>query len=490
MNRDNLLDNPKIYLDKLQKNTYFSKSSEIFKTASNLYFSLLKQEKSTPQEKKFFKAFQLNMYRFSANYIDELVMKHWKILDLKKSEKLSSSFLNLYKGHPLYPKVLYNLARIQEDSKHYDQALKNYKQLLKKSDDPAYAELASFRSAWVMHLNKKAKKAAPLFQEYLNQYPDGKYASTSEYHLLKYTHHKDKSLEKNSVEKFIEKYPLNFYSVVLTDEYHINEDVLLSTLSSKKISDILTDQFRNFKLDIKNIMRLNCYRELIELDLKSDALKVLKGFSFDENNELFMYYLANEFYKNNNTHGESIFLIRLFNADKLRSFIPWSSLFPDFRRELIQEQINHLQIRLPSLLVLSIIRQESAFDPEARSSANAFGLMQLTEGTAKGTAALLGLNTFNLSKEEDNLKLGIKTISELLNKYNGRLDYALSAYNAGESITDVWIEIRGHLDPIEFIESIPYQETRTYIKNILRNYAIYRLLYEKNHGPLIFYSSK
>ena len=103
--------------------------------------------------------------------------------------------------------------------------------------------------------------------------------------------------------------------------------------------------------------------------------------------------------------------------------------------------------------------------------------MQLTLGTANQAAKNLQLKTYTLFKEEDNLKLGIHTFNALLKKYNNRLDYALSAYNAGPVPTDLWIKLRGHLEPLAWIESIPYPETRIYIKSILRNYAVYQMLY-------------
>ncbi len=86
------------------------------------------------------------------------------------------------------------------------------------------------------------------------------------------------------------------------------------------------------------------------------------------------------------------------------------------------------------------------------------------------------------------MKLGIKNFSNLLKRFNNRLDYALSAYNAGEYAAQSWIDLYGNLEPIAFIESIPYQETRLYVKSILRNYAIYQVLYDKRPAPLISYN--
>lgn len=172
-----------------------------------------------------------------------------------------------------------------------------------------------------------------------------------------------------------------------------------------------------------------------------------------------------------------------------KKHISWKNLYPDYQVELIKKVLGEQECKLSAMLILSIIRQESLFEPEAKSAANAVGLMQLTPGTASDAAQKLKLKQFSLYQEEDNLRLGIKTISDLLKKFNNRLDYALCAYNAGETATRLWIKLRGHLSPLEFIESIPFQETRLYVKNILRNHAVYQLIYASRPQSLISYNS-
>lgn len=488
ISKDAILDDPSPYLDKLSPKFNFTEASSIFKIATDLYFKLLEKEDLQKKEKSYLKIYSQKMHNFSGYLIEDLIMQHWKKGDLKSCESLSKTFLNKFTMHPSYFKVLYNLARIQEDRKEYAEAFKSYKKFLTLSNDTTLSELAKFRSAWMWHLKRDVKKSIPLFQEYLNEYPDGRYASTSEYLILKNSISHDK-FNKDVFSKFFDKYPLNFYSIMLMDEYNFNKRDLLDFFSKDEISTTFKSKFELFKTDINNLTKLRVYNELIEFGLNEDAIKALKSVTNDEQNEIFTLFLASEFHKLQYANGEQSNLIKLIGrSQEIRDLLPLKGLFPDFKRDLISGVIAELKLDISPFLVMSIIRQESAYDAEARSTANAVGLMQLTDGTAKETAQLLDLNTYTLTNERDNLKLGIRTFAELLIKYNYRIDYALSGYNAGEAITQTWIDARGHLQPIEFIESIPYQETRLYIKNILRNYAIYRLLYDQEPTKLITYS--
>ncbi|MBI3581354.1 MAG: lytic transglycosylase domain-containing protein [Nitrospinae bacterium] len=135
---------------------------------------------------------------------------------------------------------------------------------------------------------------------------------------------------------------------------------------------------------------------------------------------------------------------------------------------------------LDPFLVLSVIRQESRFDPDASSSANAHGLMQLIPSTAERIAAKLGLKgtTVELLHDPDvNIRLGTRYLADLIREQNGSLPLALGTYNAGPKFMER-LKQRVPTDDMEvFIEQIPYQETRDYVKKVLRNYAIYRKIY-------------
>lgn len=133
-------------------------------------------------------------------------------------------------------------------------------------------------------------------------------------------------------------------------------------------------------------------------------------------------------------------------------------------------------------LVLAIIRQESAFALDAVSSAGARGLMQLMPGTAKHVAGKIG-STYDegrLTTDGDyNVTLGRAYIQELLDRYGGSYVLAIASYNAGPARVSEWIseygDPRGNgVDVVDWIEMIPFNETRNYVQRVLENLQIYR----------------
>lgn len=488
-----ILAEPAGFLDYIASHFYISESEKIYRQTSNLYFSLIKTNNTSDQEKRFITLFQNAMVLFPPSFLEDLINRTWKNHRLDLAERLSLVFLKKFPGHPSYPKILFNIARIQEDGHNYKAAQQSYRTFLEAADDEPNTEVAMFRLGWVSFLSEDYKTARSFFSKYIQEYSVGRYASTCEYFLLKIA---DKLLEKSQTEResnyreYARKYPLNIYTLILLDEWKLSSDQLLTSLSSADSSEALQKEYSVYKADITTLLRLKIYDELYIFDMKAEASRFLINVVFDENNETLLIHLVGEFSKLNNVHGEDLSLTKLFtNVPQVRRQIPWKRLFPTFQIEKIKKILNDQGSNLSPYLVLSIMRQESAFNSEAHSAADAFGLMQLTMSTAKQSAKSLGMDKFDLLSEDDNIRLGIRTFSGLLNKFKNRLDFALSGYNAGEIVTKSWVDLNGNLAPIEFIESIPYIETRLYVKNVLRNFAIYRLLYDGKSSPVISYTN-
>lgn len=130
---------------------------------------------------------------------------------------------------------------------------------------------------------------------------------------------------------------------------------------------------------------------------------------------------------------------------------------------------------LDPILVLSLIKQESAFDHSATSSAGASGLMQLMPSTARELQA--GLRTAELTQVETNLRLGTRYLKKVSDRFNGNIAMALASYNAGPNAVARWVrEGKAERGILEFIEAIPYKETREYVGAILRNYSWYSMI--------------
>ncbi|MBW1708655.1 MAG: transglycosylase SLT domain-containing protein [Deltaproteobacteria bacterium] len=135
---------------------------------------------------------------------------------------------------------------------------------------------------------------------------------------------------------------------------------------------------------------------------------------------------------------------------------------------------------LDPALILAIIRAESYYNPQITSYSNAIGLMQILPSTGRTIARHINLPSFkvdDLFEPEANISLGTWYLAALLKEFNGQVPLALAAYNAGPFNAKRWIKQSGNVDLEEFIDQIPFDQTRRYVKKILAYYYIYHLLY-------------
>ncbi|MBN2574261.1 MAG: transglycosylase SLT domain-containing protein [Deltaproteobacteria bacterium] len=132
---------------------------------------------------------------------------------------------------------------------------------------------------------------------------------------------------------------------------------------------------------------------------------------------------------------------------------------------------------VPEALQWAIMREESSFYPRAESFANALGLTQMMTRTA-GRFAPWPVTREALFDPDKNLEVGSKFLAFLLARYGGQVPLVISGYNAGEGAVDRWLRERGNLELDEFIESIPYDETRGYTKRVLSSFLAYSWLYQ------------
>lgn len=161
----------------------------------------------------------------------------------------------------------------------------------------------------------------------------------------------------------------------------------------------------------------------------------------------------------------------------LRAVFPWP------RRDLIEREAAAHGI--DPFLIAGLIRQESWFLATARSRAGAIGYMQLMPPTARDVARRLRIAWSDelLVIADANLHLGVAHFAGLIRRYDDDPIPALAAYNAGGTPTNRWRRRPGGRDPVSFVEQITYPETRTYVRSVVRNHALYRWLYGAGGGP-------
>jgi soluble lytic murein transglycosylase len=156
----------------------------------------------------------------------------------------------------------------------------------------------------------------------------------------------------------------------------------------------------------------------------------------------------------------------------------WKLAFPMPYRDSLESTSRSRE--LDPFVVAALIRQESEFNPRAVSRAKAYGLTQVLPSTGREISRRAGVSNFStpmLFEPEVNLRLGTYYLKSMLDQHGGRWEHTLAAYNAGKSRVNTWVTWAEYREPAEFIETVPFTETRNYIQIVLRNAYVYRRLY-------------
>jgi soluble lytic murein transglycosylase len=155
----------------------------------------------------------------------------------------------------------------------------------------------------------------------------------------------------------------------------------------------------------------------------------------------------------------------------------WRILFPQAYWSIIKSESD--KNGLDPYMVAALIRQETEFNPGAISNKSAYGLMQLLPSVGKSMAKEEGIHHFtanDLLDPSTNIRLGTRYLRQTLEKFNSQPEYTFAAYNAGDGRVTDWQSIGNYKGMDEFVESIPFTETREYVQAIIRNEEIYREL--------------
>ena len=166
----------------------------------------------------------------------------------------------------------------------------------------------------------------------------------------------------------------------------------------------------------------------------------------------------------------------LFKVVKIDDII-MKKLYPLKYSEYVEKYAKEYNI--DKYMVYAIIKAESNFNENAQSSSDAIGLMQIMEITAIETARKMNLEVTeeDLFKPDLNINIGLKYFTYLLNQYDNNYPLAIIAYNAGMGNVDAWIKDGTIKEDGTDIENVPFKETNNYVRKILRDYEIYKGLY-------------
>ncbi len=425
--------------------------------------------------------------------LDQLYDLAFYFWNRSMSSYAAKSFQRILKRFPqevqYCHKSLYYLGRIYEDKKEYSQAIKYYSQVVDDYNHGPYAAISFFKVPWVQRLNGDLAAAKTNFLKIIDLFKKSdeiindslislEFVAGAQYWLARLEEKLGNDVEvKHHLDDLIKNHPLYFYSMIARMKFSKFPDDLITKKKSHK------NHFRNSHLSPIDKIFLRRAEELISIGFFSGARFELEKISTGLDDLEFAFYLSKLQHQANAFQDSIQLTLETHRKNDIKTYSSSiiELIFPDAYLNDVQRESRKYNI--DPFFILSLIRQESAFNKDIVSSADAIGLMQLIPSTGKRMARSIKLKKYskeNLYEPRINIALGVKYIDALLTKFKGNSIFALAAYNAGPNKVKTWLRIRNNLKPLEFLESIPFNETRNYVKNVLRNYVLYKFLYGKN----------
>jgi soluble lytic murein transglycosylase-like protein len=338
---------------------------------------------------------------------------------------------------------------------------------------------------WTYFLAKRTDDALRTFERYEQRFPDGDYLSNSLFWSGKiYDRLGDRAKRDAKWHELEAKYPYGYFS------YRARELAGEAPVAPSEIAN--GNVFPNVDALIAstNDPRLDAVRELAALGLYPEATAEMKRLAAAYPTNLgIAYMLADLYVQAGQPFSANNVLQRRFR-DFVRhggSGVPhrfWEILFPLQYWDTIKSEAEKRQ--LDPYLIASIIRQESGFEPSTVSNAGAVGIMQIMPAEAATIATAAGMTAptrEQLFDPRTNIAIGAAEFAQKLARMNGNPILAIAAYNAGEDVVGKWIAQTPVDDVDLFVESIPYAETRLYVKTVSRNRFEYRRIYENAAVP-------
>jgi soluble lytic murein transglycosylase len=351
---------------------------------------------------------------------------------------------------------------------------------------------AQFELAWIEHENKNYERSSRMFVEHLARYvhKDTTNRGKAGYWAARDSERAGKTAEACALyDAVIHRYSANWYGYLAQQRV-----AAMSCPASRDLDPQVSKAVANLKT-VTVAAETSTAKELERAE-KSDQLSTIGLFDWaiDELEE------AKKTAQNSPKINLALARHYRFKGDNVNALLALAKSYPDYSQMFPEEmgreeweifypliawkEIKHwaAQRRLDPYQVAGLIRQESVFNPRAASHANAYGLMQLIMPTAKSVARKYGAASPNsvsdLFQPALNIELGTAYMRDQLDKY-GRIEYMAVAYNAGPGRVAPW-RASLPLEIDEFVEAIPFRETKGYVQGVIRNAAQYRRLYDES----------
>ena len=406
--------------------------------------------------------FKQRRYREAAEVYEKANRRYWQVRSLYRAgekEAFNSALDELLRsGDKRAGPILVSVASDERRDGRIKEAINMYQNVVGKY--PSETEDALWGIGWTYFLKGEYRKAADIFTNLYDTYND-----------TRYLYWKARSLEANGEDAFSIYRTIvdmgkesDFYGIMSYTKYKMSYEQ--SNIDKTQKFFGTATPVRENPITPRENERVEA---LFDLGLSKEALLELIYISENTSSMEDLLYICSKFQE----LGEYKYLVRL--AVK----VPHVEELLRFRYPLaywdVVEGLSE-KYGIDPLLVLSVVREESRFDSKARSAAGALGLMQIIPGTAYrlDNNLKLGINdSHEMLDVKNNLHFGIFYLKNLINEF-GSYSHALAAYNAGEETVRKWLRKGNYKSADEFIEDIPYSETRNYVKRVITTFFEYK----------------
>ncbi|HET9840215.1 MAG TPA: transglycosylase SLT domain-containing protein [Candidatus Angelobacter sp.] len=401
--------------------------------------------------------------------------------DGQKHREYVAQLRSLAPDSPWMQEALMSAGNMYMLRRDYETAVPFYAEIYQRQKNGRYSPYTHWRAAWLTYLMGKRDDAKKLFEEQLEMYPSSAEVPAAIYWRGRLAEDDgDKALARAYYQKLTENYRYFYYSILARERMaRLGEQAGDPPLLDKLPRPPAPPQEWEPPADNERAQKAKL---LANAALYDFAVAEMQAAS--PGTPPWEAKSVAEIYSEQGSYIHAIESLKRALPGYFSAEIPqiprkvWETLFPrPFWDELKKDSAAN---RLDPHLVASLIRQESEFNPAAISPANAYGLMQLLPSVGKGMAHELKIRHFSTDEllvANTNLQLGTRYFRHMMDHFDGRVEYALAAYNAGEDRVDDWRKNGKYADMEEFVESIPFQQTRDYVQAIVRNAALYKLLY-------------
>lgn len=372
-----------------------------------------------------------------------------------------------------------------EDQAQFDEAIAKYRQVAKSGEPASQRAEAQWREGWVFYRTGRYREAIAVWQHILDQ-RDNDFEPQALYWSARSYGHTGGSKSREVFLLLCQRYPYTYYCQLAREQTDIpvsatteQEGSVVVASSGQSVSDTTQALPPTNRMEIEQQPAYRRAVELRTLGLEQDAARELSAlmdhYSRDPDVLMALSMMLNEVgaYHHALRLARARFRDRLERTGGVVAAGVWNAAYPTGLIPTIRVQGAN---GVDPFLVAAIIREESQYDWRAVSRVGAIGLMQIMPATANAVAQrhhFPAVAREDLFDQETNIRIGVRYVEQLLAQFSGNLVQTVAAYNAGPIVVGTWVAAHRGRSEDEFVELIPFQETRQYVKRVLRSYKEY-----------------